>query len=314
MKSRLILCAVLLSLVHAVSAAEPPGLVVRRFTVVPSIGDRIAETGMDEWKDFFGQLGVEWPEGSSIKFFPSLGKLVVKNTQENLRVVEELLAIGPMIPFLIEVQVDFIQFKMEDVEKLARAGELSAPSLLALWRKGEAKLLYTPRVITQSGCEATVKAVTEYIYPTDFEVTIPVSTNAPRSTVVSGVVEPSGFETREVGVILSYLPEVSPDGNMINVTLTPETVGSPTWKDFGSTHERAEGGKDDLPMEQPFFHTHTFSTMVSVANGATVLIAGGMNDQPANKTVFAFLTARLVDINGNPIKTETGERDRTPHR
>ena len=49
------------------------------------------------------------------------------------------------------------------------------------------------------------------------------------------------------------------------------------------------------------------ATMASVANGATVLIAGGMNDQPADKTVFAFLTARLVDINGNPIKRETGE-------
>jgi hypothetical protein len=90
MKLPLILCAVLLSLVHAVFAAEPPNLRVRRFTVLPSIGERITETGTDKWKEFFGQLGVEWPEGSSIKFFPSMGKLVVKNTQENLLVVEEL--------------------------------------------------------------------------------------------------------------------------------------------------------------------------------------------------------------------------------
>lgn len=310
MKSRLILCAALLSLVHVAFAAESPDLETRRFPVLPSVIARMGEGGIDEWKDSHGQLGVEWPEGSFIKSLPSLGELAVRNTQENMFVIEDFFTFGGRgIPLLIEVQVDFIEFKMEDVDKLAREGELSASSLLAIWRKGDAKLLYTPRVITRDGFEATVRGVTEYIYPTEFEVATPISTNAPRSTVVSGVVEPSEFETRQVGVILSCLPERN-YGNMIDVTLTPETVYSPTWKNYGSRHEGAGGQKEELPMEQPFFHAHTIATRVTVADGATVMIAGGMNNPVGDKTVFAFMTARLLDINGNPIKTgtEAGEQ------
>ena len=172
--------------------------------------------------------------------------------------------------------------------------------------KGEARLLYTPRVLTKSGQEARVKGVTEYIYPSDFEVATPISTDAPRSTVVSQVVHPPEFETREVGVILNVLPEVTPYGNMINLTLSPETVYSPTWKNYGS-RQQTEGRTNSPWRYHSFIRTHC--RLLSWSQMA--LIAGGMNNQAGDKTVFAFITARLMDIDGKPIarNDESGEAE-----
>lgn len=218
-------------------------------------------------------------------------------------------AVGPAVPPMIEVQVDFIEYKMDVVEKLAQSGKLTAPALLALWREGGAKLICTPRVITKNSQEAVIKGVTEYIYPTEFKVATPSSTNEPRPAITSAVVAPSGFEMREVGVILQCVPEIESDGNRIAIMLNPQMVYPPVWKNYGTTHEAADGRKEALPMEQPFFAVHSLSTSVSVANGATVLIGGGMNNPDGDKTVFAFLTARLLDTEGKPIKAVDGPQE-----
>jgi len=77
--------------------------------------------------------------------------------------------------------------------------------------------------------------VTEYIYPTDFRGDTGNGTDTGRRLADHRrVVEPSSFETREVGVILSVLPEVSPDSQMISLTMTPEVVSEPTWKNYGT--------------------------------------------------------------------------------
>ncbi len=308
MKLRLMLCPILMSLATLARAAEPPKLEIRRFSLLPSIEQRRDIAG-DDYREYFEQLGVEWPEGSSIQFHPASHMLVVKNTEENLSLLKELLAIGRQIRLMVEVQVDFIEFKMEVVDQLARSGNLSAASLLALWREGGAKLICTPRVVTKSSQEAILKGVTEYIYPTEYKVATPSSTNEPRPAITSAVVEPAGFEMREVGVILQCVPEIDSDGNMIDIMLNPQMVYPPVWKNYGSAHEAADGRKESLPMEQPFFPVHSICVSVSVANGATVLIGGGMNNPDGDKTVFAFLTARLLDTEGNPIKAVDGPQE-----
>ena len=59
-----------------------------------STGDFIAldaspgGSGKGNWKAFFKELGVEWPAGSSIKYVPSLGKVVASNTGDNLEVLD----------------------------------------------------------------------------------------------------------------------------------------------------------------------------------------------------------------------------------
>jgi general secretion pathway protein D len=151
--------------------------------------------------------------------------------------------------------------------------------------------------------EATVKGVTEVIYPTEFTVT-PVGTNTNTTVTADGTItEPGSFETREVGVILQVLPEVTLDGSMINLTMTPQVVYEPEWKDYGGRFAGPKGKGEGAKMEVPFFHTQMVTTSISIKDGATVLLGGGMPAKDPAKVVYAFVTARRVGLDGKPLKS-----------
>jgi len=203
-----------------------------------------------------------------------------------------------------------------------------------LEQKGYADLLSAPKITAKPGTEATVKVVTEYIYPTQFTVT-PITgqgggdgVNQGAAMIVGGVVEPGNFETREVGVILSTTPNMS-EGQMIDLTLAPEVVTEPIWHQYGSQYTAPDGSTQQLSMEQPFFHSRKLVTSLSVYNGSTVVIGGMITEQrttvddkvpflgdiplmgrlftskvdrSSKKNLLVFVTARLVDPAGKFVK------------
>ena len=86
-----------------------------------------------------------------------------------------------------------------------------------------------------------MKVVTEYIYPTEYEVQISqqsssssISTSGGGGSDPLAIVEPQNFEMREVGMILQVVPEVSAEGQMINLMLNPQVVSEPVWKNYGT--------------------------------------------------------------------------------
>lgn len=212
--------------------------------------------------------------------------------------------------------------------------------LHALEQNGNADLLSAPKVTTRSGAEATIKVVTEYIYPTSFEVQGgQMQSSFNQNQQVGGIVQettvlPQDFSTREVGVILNVLPEVSPDGNMINLTMKPQVVTDPIWYQYGSTVRRADGSEQVLNMPQPFFQVRTLETQISIYDGATVVMGGlitesvektndkipllgdipligalfrSKSEQSIKKNLLIFVTAKLVDPAGHLIRTQDAD-------
>jgi general secretion pathway protein D len=384
---------------------------------IRQIGDSEITAAPDtiDWKKFFSELGVKWPDGSSIRYLKSIGKIMVANTADNLAVFEQRLAELNVVPSQIEIEARFVEVEQKDLSALGfewlltddweiahnknGSGErigmtadttttspdgsttrggfskgLRLPSdnlplafpgaesgvslgavqdkvltiasvltnpelsmvLHALQQKGDTDLLSAPKVTTQSGVEATIKVVTEFIYPTEFDVQpimAPVATEAGGVVAVilsqvGGIVEPGAFETREVGVILQVLPEVSAEGQMISLTLAPEVVTEPIWRDYGMDFPTVVNGKTEkvhLPMAQPFFHSRSVSTSIIIYNGATVVMGGMITekhdaiddkipllgdlplighlfrsemDQSSKRNLLIFVTARLVDPAG----------------
>ena len=80
--------------------------------------DEGEESQERDWKVFFEEMGVKWPEGSSIKHIKSLGKLYVRNTRENLAEFEKVLDELGGQPQLIEIETRFVEVSQEDLNSL----------------------------------------------------------------------------------------------------------------------------------------------------------------------------------------------------
>ncbi|MCR5413174.1 MAG: hypothetical protein K6F50_00410 [Kiritimatiellae bacterium] len=332
-----------------------------------SSNDDGEESQEKDWKAFFELLGVKWPEGSSIMYIKTIGKLRVRNTYENLAELEQALTEMNADPKLIEIETRFVEVCQEDLNSLgfewilnsdyslnlgshvsralglrngvfdkstgssssaAETGATSgsttvggvtatsasvaattaaktyASSQGASWVRGtgshrnigisaiggqadmttgqrylstlsnhisgegystndqfmrlnaflggadlsmilhmlsqrsDTDLLSAPKVLTKSGEEAVMKVVTEYIYPTDYDVQLQSSqsgggNNSSSQSAILAVVEPQSFTMREVGVILDVTPTLTDDGNLIDLELNTQVVDEPTWKNYG---------------------------------------------------------------------------------
>ena len=109
-----------------------------------------------------------------------------------------------------------------------------------LSQRSDTDLLSSPKVLTRPGEEAIIKVVTEYIYPTDYDVQLSSSSSSggynsrsSGNSSVLAIVEPQSFAMREVGVILDVTPTLTDDGNLIDLELDTQVVDEPTWKNYG---------------------------------------------------------------------------------
>ena len=337
--------------------------------------DNEEESQERDWKEFFSLLGVKWPEGSSIFYVKTVGRLFVKNTQENLAEFENVLLSLNQQVTLVEIETRFVEVCQDDLNSLGfewilngdytlglnkhigralgiRGGEFGAgvagtvstptatesstsasafgssttgggttadggtvvadttPAAAAAsaltgggWTRasgnrnvginkidgtdystghrylstlgnhisGESKstndkfmrvnaflgsadlsmilhmlsqrsdtdLLSAPKVLTRPGEEAVMKVVTEYIYPTDYDVQLQSSNSGGggyggnSQSAILAVVEPQSFTMREVGVILQVTPTLTDDGNVVDLELNTQVVDEPTWKNYG---------------------------------------------------------------------------------
>ena len=340
-----------------------------------SSSDEGEENTQRDWKEFFSLMGVEWPEGSSILYIKTIGKLRVKNTYENLAELEKALTELNVDQKLIEIEARFVEVCQEDLNSLgfewilnsdynlnlgqslgkwlgvSKAGynsvteggtavnktttttetssaeDISTGGVLtpggttvkqttvsesyvdgattsSKWQRGGSRrnvgigafggtsdysngnrylstvgnhisgseasnndqfmrlnaylgsadlsmilhmlsqrsdtdLLSAPKVLTRPGEEAVIKVVTEYIYPTDYDVQLQSSSSSGSSSsgssqsAILAVVEPQSFTMREVGVILAATPTLTDDGNLIDLKLDTKVVDEPTWKNYG---------------------------------------------------------------------------------
>ncbi|MEM7697669.1 MAG: hypothetical protein AAF236_04610 [Verrucomicrobiota bacterium] len=118
-------------------------------------------------------------------------------------------------------------------------------------------------VTSQSGQRAKVEAVTEQIYPTEFD---PVEITAAEGGVIQSPPNPTAFETRNVGATLE-VDAVVGEGGEINLNLAPEVVQFVGYEDL----ETSVGEKS---LKQPIarFHAAKTTTQVNLRSGQYGLV------------------------------------------
>jgi len=304
--------------IHISSINDPDGLLVTRtynltfwYNMLPIASSEDGDYAAD-LKKILSSFGVTWPDGSSLKHLRAFQKMVVVNTEENLAMIENVIEMFDNGPIQIEVEVQFVEYDRSDISAISTGGVVNVESLAALRMQGKGKLMYAPKVVAKPGTEATVKGCTEYIYPTDFtgetvsSATVTNGTGSYTNRIVTEYLAggvPGNFETREVGVILSVTPNMS-EGDMIDLTVAPEIVDDPVWKDYSFTYADITGKEHKGHAEQPIFHSQKCLTSISIKNGETVLIGGGMQSRNRDKMMYAFVTARMIDMKGKPVSSK----------
>ena len=207
--------------------------------------------------------------------------------------------------------------------------------LHALQQKGSSDLLSAPRVTTRSGVSASIEVVTEIIYPTEFtaesSTTGDLALGAGAGDITINQIEifPETFETREVGVILNVTPTVGADGFTIDLTMAPEVAELVGWLQYGT----ASLANPELPrfnIPQPVFASRNVTTSIVVWDGQTVVLGGLIREEvesiddripvlgdlpligrlfrtegerSVKRNLLIFVTARVVDPAGRPVRT-----------
>lgn len=281
-----------------------------------------------EWKEFFARCcGATWPVGSSCTYVRQIGKLRVRNTPENLKLIDEFMDEVNARGALLEVQTRFVRVAQKTLDEIGAelfpgkgagyrydfvefeavpAGELER-RLVSRRDLVENKVCW---VTTRSGEEAVFKNVAEYIYPTDYDVQMNSYEQRGSNDWVRvrehgfATVEPQSFTMREVGSILVVTPTLTDDGQVIDLELNMQVVAPPEWMDYGMQLPSANGGSYALPMKQPFFPVASSYTTLTVAPGETVLASSGVFQGKTDETELIFVRTRKLDYTGRASKAK----------
>ena len=139
--------------------------------------------------------------------------------------------------------------------------------------KKKATILAQPRIATISGAQAQVRSVRELIYPTEYEPPTVTTTNATPQAATEKTTTfptPSGFKTRELGVLFNVTHTVGPDGRWINITLIPE-LSQPSKLGIMKYETLSSVGKTEIT--QPDICSWNLTTSIVLKSGSTVLLA-----------------------------------------
>ena len=157
-----------------------------------------------------------------------------------------------------------------------------------------------PSTVTRSGQASSIAIVREFIYPTEYEPPkIPTEVGVSKEKLAdqnvdlvtnsngSGIIPvtpstPTAFQKKDVGITLEVLPVVDPNKRFITVTLNPTFRDFEGFVNYGSPINATLNGttveltKNEILM--PVFSKQAVSSTVDVADGATVVVGGLMQE------------------------------------
>ena len=290
--------------------------VTRSYTIPPALSESLFRQHPDGaapdadpnkvWHAFFERLGVTGPDFAEFVYMPTIDKLRVTNTAENLDVIEKV--IDAFALRMIEVEMQIHAFRAKDIERLRLAGGVSLEALMALRQKGKAKPVATASVLTKSGQEAVMKAVREVSFPTELLTDNGQTGSNVTARSAANALIPGNFEMRETGMTLQVVPEVTQNSTRINLMLNPTWVTLEGWESYPA--DLAAGWMHKaLSFKQPVFGVTSFQTQVSVVDGGTVML-GSCSSPDGDWVQVGFLTVRLRDVQASSSDSGLAKNDR----
>ena len=99
-----------------------------------------------DMKRFFEQQGVPFPPGTSIAYNQQISQLIVRNTPENLEILERIIQQLDVIPKQVEIEARFVEVAENDLQELGLEWLLTDNWEIAR-QKGAGPLETSPRIV-----------------------------------------------------------------------------------------------------------------------------------------------------------------------
>lgn len=181
--------------------------------------------------------------------------------------------------------------------------------LKAMEGRADVQVLSSPEVTTVSGRQAQVKTV-------DIKSVV---THLERADQPGADPQPIS-EPIECGPVLDVVPQVSPDGVTIRMTVIPTLREFAGYDEEGSRQIQA-AVKAKTPYPLPIFHLRQAVATASLRDGQTLVLSAGTiqteqkfretsfpssatHTEVVRKTLYIFVTPTLIDPAGNPVHSE----------
>ena len=234
---------------------------------------------------------------------------------------------------VVEVAVSVVEAKREAFEsvgvKLGEAKQLDAAfDLGEFLKRTDVEVLAAPKLLEKSGRKAEKKIITEYTYPTRWNVKLSdgfedmfgkdaleklreagrrMGERNLKLTIgkldcntngVPFVLEPEDFTMTEVGVAVTVTPTLK-DGVVELGGLSVSVVDEPTWTNYGLTLTKqgaSYAASYDMPMEYPHFRVEKVERDATrVPIGTTVAIRGRASERREKGKVWllVFVTPKI---------------------
>ena len=209
-------------------------------------------------------------------------------------------------------------------------------SIEAVATNTRTETLSSPKIITTSGHEATIRMVEEIYYPSGWEnPEITVNNN----TVQTQAPIPEFDDSTDIGIRLTVTPVVNPDNYTITLHVKPEVVSFITFSEYSVQVEQGQiiDGKavasiqNNYDIKMPEIGRRDIDTHIKVYDGETIVLGGMINNRNVYRddkwpiigevplvgrlftsqlafteqtNLLIFLTARLINNDGVPVRRE----------
>ncbi|MEI8039010.1 MAG: Amuc_1098 family type IV pilus outer membrane protein [Verrucomicrobiota bacterium] len=205
-------------------------------------------------------------------------------------------------------------------------------------QKKSVDIMAQPSIVTRSGQASKVEILREFIYPTEYEPPQVPQTATSGAAMPVTPATPTAFQKRDVGIVLEVLPVADAAKRAIDITLNPSFSSFDGFVNYGSpistTERNALGIQTTVVLTanqilMPIFNTQKLATQLTVADGATIVVGGLMQEsvqsvqdqvplfgsipvlgrffqsaakQPVTTAIIFLVHVELLDPTGHPYR------------
>lgn len=241
---------------------------------------------------YFAENLITFPEGTAVAYDRRTQKLLVKNTEKNLKLIENLLRNLDIEQPQVNIESTIVEISNKDLialigKKAAMGENLNLDQIEKIINSPGSRILFCQSVIAKNGEEANIRKVNETYLPNSWSFD--------EVHLHEGYIEkippvPEFGASFDMGTGFTVTPNVSPDGYTLTLSLNPQFLKFEGWSEYNAfemdAHRKFQTGKNVFKM--PIWRRNDIIQNLKVYDGKTIIAGRTQQIDISNKNNKSF--------------------------